>query len=90
MKKPQVNPHTRKIADIKNLSGRRDDATMSIQQEHKDYYLICDNCTKEIGPFDEFYKAVEAKKEHGWKSKKVNGQWEDWCDKCCQEGGMKK
>jgi hypothetical protein len=22
---------------------------MSIQQEHKDYYLICDNCTKEIG-----------------------------------------
>jgi hypothetical protein len=46
--------------------------------------------TQEIGPFDEFYKAVEAKKEHGWKSKKVNGQWEDWCDKCCREGGMKK
>lgn len=55
---------------------------MSIQQEYKDYYLICDKCTKELGPFDEFHEAVEAKKELGWKSKKINGQWEDWCDKC--------
>lgn len=50
------------------------------------FTLTCDNCGKELNEqFDEFYDAVEAKKENGWKSKRVNGDWEDWCDECCEE-----
>jgi hypothetical protein len=30
----------------------------------------------------DFYDAVAAKKAAGWKSRKVNGCWEDICDAC--------
>ena len=43
-----------------------------------DDYLICDNCGKELDDlFDEFDEAVEAKKVNSWKSKRINGEWED-------------
>ncbi len=49
------------------------------------YSLACDNCGEELDEqFDSFNDAVEAKKANGWKSKKVKGEWEDWCDKCCK------
>jgi len=59
---------------------------MSIEKEYGEFYLTCDNCGNVAGKvFDGFEKAVEAKKELGWKSKKINGQWEDWCEECCEE-----
>lgn len=59
---------------------------MSIDNTAGRFTLICDNCGEELDEmFDDFYDAVEAKKENGWKSKKVNGNWEDWCNKCCEE-----
>ena len=62
---------------------------MSISKFGRKYFLACDNCGKEYEvPFDDFHEAVEAKKEDGWKSKKINGEWEDWCPDC-QQGGLK-
>ena len=59
---------------------------MSIDKSCNSFDLTCDNCGKVMDEsFDDFYDAVEAKKENGWKSKKRNGNWEDWCDECCEE-----
>jgi len=44
--------------------------------------LICDYCRKEIGGFQDFYDAVDYKKEHDWKSIKVLDEWTDVCPKC--------
>ena len=58
---------------------------MSIDKSCGTFNLTCDNCGEELeGDFEDFYEAVEAKKENGWKSRKVDGNWEDWCDKCCE------
>jgi hypothetical protein len=58
---------------------------MSIEKEYGEFYLTCDNCGNDAGKvFDSFERAVEAKKGLGWKSKKINGQWEDWCEECCK------
>lgn len=58
---------------------------MSIEKFAGFYSLICDNCGKELDEqFYDFYDAIEAKKENGWKSRKVHGNWEDWCEKCCE------
>lgn len=49
------------------------------------FNLVCDNCSKvNDEEFSSFHDAVDAKKELGWKSQKVNGEWEDWCDECCE------
>lgn len=59
---------------------------MSIEKFAGFFSLTCDNCGEELNEqFDEFHDAVEAKKDNGWKSKRINGDWEDWCDKCCEE-----
>jgi hypothetical protein len=49
------------------------------------YDIVCDNCGEETNEdFDSFQEAVEWKKDksNGWKSKKVNGKWEDHCPEC--------
>lgn len=47
------------------------------------YCLICDICyEKAEKDFDDFYDAVEYKKENGWKSQKHKGEWEDVCPEC--------
>lgn len=47
------------------------------------YSLVCDCCGEQLPEeFFEFHDAVEAKKEEGWKSVKVNGKWEDHCPSC--------
>lgn len=49
------------------------------------YTLTCDICGEEYPEtFFDFYDAVQAKKDNGWKSRKINGEWADICDKCCQ------
>jgi hypothetical protein len=57
-----------------------------IDKQGGQYYLICDICGEEADEaFDDFYDAVQYKKDNGWKSQKRNGQWEDVCPDC-QEG----
>lgn len=58
---------------------------MSIDWLSGSYIPTCDNCGARLWPEGDFYDAVEAKKRAGWKSRKVNGDWEDWCDTCLDE-----
>jgi Fe2+ or Zn2+ uptake regulation protein len=58
---------------------------MSIERNGIAYTLTCDNCGYEHDDeFDDFDDAVAAKREDGWKSRKVNGEWEDWCPDCVE------
>lgn len=50
------------------------------------YTLTCDICGEDASEnFDDFYDAVQYKKDNGWKSQKRNGQWEDVCPECQEE-----
>ena len=50
------------------------------------YTLTCDICGDEYPEtFFDFYDAVEAKKENGWKSRKTDGEWVDVCSACLDE-----
>lgn len=52
----------------------------------EEYVLICDMCEEtQAGPFESFYDAVQHKKDNGWKSRKINGSWNDVCPKCTKE-----
>ena len=54
-----------------------------IDKQSGRYHLACDVCGEEIDEtFDDFYDAVQHKKDNGWKSQKVNGEWEDVCPEC--------
>ena len=46
------------------------------------YALICDECGHEVKYFNTFDEAVEYKKENGWKSKRVDGEWVNVCPDC--------
>lgn len=56
---------------------------MSIQREGRAYVPTCDICGDTLPDEYDFNDAVTAKKREGWKSRKVNGEWEDVCT-CCQ------
>ncbi|NLW90028.1 MAG: hypothetical protein GXY34_00285 [Syntrophomonadaceae bacterium] len=59
---------------------------MTIDNSHGKYDLICDNCGYIYDePVIGFHDALDVKKEAGWKSKKRNGNWEDWCPECAGE-----
>lgn len=49
--------------------------------------IYCDVCFEfaEV-TFPEFMDAVKYKKQHGWKSQRRGGEWEDVCPEC-QEAG---
>ena len=54
-----------------------------IEKSGGQFILYCDICGEESdGAFDDFYEAVDYKKDSGWKSQKHNGQWEDVCPEC--------
>jgi len=54
-----------------------------IDRDYDDYYLVCDNCGRQVDePFDSWEKAVEAKKENGYTSKKYGNGWKDLCPEC--------
>lgn len=56
---------------------------MSIERFGDNYTLTCDNCGDDHPDiFTDFEEAVEAKRDDGWKSRMVNGVWEDWCPEC--------
>lgn len=51
---------------------------MSIEKDYDIYIAVCD-----IGPFEDFYDAVDAKKAAGWRSRKdAHGEWIDLCPAC--------
>lgn len=50
------------------------------------YTLTCDMCGDEYQEtFFDFYDAVKAKRENGWKSRKTGDEWMDVCDACLEE-----
>lgn len=54
-----------------------------IDKSFGSYSLICDICGEEAKKeFDDFYEAVDYKKKEGWKSKKIDGEWQDVCPEC--------
>lgn len=59
---------------------------MSIVKEGRAHVLRCDICgDKALQDFDDFWDAVQYKKDNGWKVKKWDGEWTDICTEC-QEG----
>ena len=47
------------------------------------YTLSCDICGEEYPEhFSDFYDALEAKRDAGWKSRKTDEGWADVCDEC--------
>ena len=47
------------------------------------YTLTCDICGEDAPEtFDDFYDAVQYKKDNDWKSQKYKGEWEDVCPEC--------
>ncbi len=58
---------------------------MSIERKDGKFVPTCDVCYFELDPENGFYDAVDAKKEAGWRSKKVKGEWEDICKKCQED-----
>jgi len=56
---------------------------MSVEKSYGMFYPTCDICGDALPPEHDFYDAVEAKKEAGWKSRKgENGEWQDICTDC--------
>lgn len=46
------------------------------------YITTCDICGCQLTPQYEFMDAVSAKRNAGWKSKKIDGEWIDLCPEC--------
>lgn len=46
------------------------------------YTPVCDMCGAELETQYDFDDAVEAKKNAGWKSRKLDGEWIDLCQDC--------
>ena len=57
-----------------------------IERQGEEYILTCSYCEEEADEaFDEFWEAVEYRKENGWRSVKAkNGEWWDLCPSCNQ------
>lgn len=59
---------------------------MAIQKRYEGRYsyyaLVCDHCGDEAGHFDDFYEAVDEKKNYGFRSVNQNGEWSDLCPDC--------
>lgn len=58
-----------------------------IHQSAGFYVIECDECGEESEGFDDFYDAVEWKKDrsNGWRSRKVDGDWQDLCPECAEK-----
>ena len=49
------------------------------------YIATCDLCGAELPPESLWIETVEAKKANGWRSRKIDGEWEDICPDCQSE-----
>jgi uncharacterized protein YycO len=56
---------------------------VSIERDDGVYVAICDDCgdTEDFN-LDDFSDVVDAMKERGWKSKKIDNEWENHCPDC--------
>ena len=55
---------------------------MSIEKIGNTYTPICDSCGTVLDGKSGFYDAVAEKKTNGWRSKKYEGDWMDFCPDC--------
>jgi len=53
-----------------------------IDKEYGYYRITCDVCGSYVTGFDTFDDALDHKKSRGWKSKKINSEWQDQCKRC--------
>lgn len=58
---------------------------MSIESYDGIHTPTCDYCGAELPAEFDFYDAVDAKKQAGWRSVKDDLGWSDYCDKCWLE-----
>ena len=62
---------------------------MSIEKKwvggEETYTPVCDVCGDELDYEYDFYDAVDAKKRAGWRSRQINGEWIDVCDRCLED-----
>lgn len=53
-----------------------------IDRVYNEFRLVCDVCGNEETGFNYFDEAVEARKELGWISRRINGEYQDICPDC--------
>ncbi len=58
---------------------------MSIERFRDQFTPVCDLCEARLPGEFSFHDAVQAKKDAGWISRKVDGEWEDVCPDCQRE-----
>ena len=56
-----------------------------IEKMRGKYIPVCDVCGESLDPEDDFYDAVQAKKDAGWKTERYDDVWTDACDRCRQQ-----
>lgn len=56
-----------------------------IERFYGQYTPCCDYCEKTLPGQPSFGAAIQAKKDAGWESRKVDGEWVDICDDCLFE-----
>lgn len=58
----------------------------TIYEGNETYYVpVCDRCGNTLEPEEEFSDAVQAKKDAGWRSFNVDGQWKNVCTDCLEK-----
>lgn len=55
---------------------------MSIERFYGQYTPVCDYCDKTLPGERSYADAIRAKREAGWESRKVDGEWLDICTDC--------
>lgn len=58
---------------------------MSIERYYSNYTAVCDRCEARLPGALSFMDAVHAKRQAGWESRKIKGEWEDLCTDCLFE-----
>jgi len=57
-----------------------------ISKEYGKFTLSCDICgSASEKEYDTFQDAIDAKKDIGWQSKKIDDQWADVCPDCLEK-----
>ncbi len=54
-----------------------------IDKQYGDYIIICDVCQETaLEGFDTFQEVMDARREEGWVTARVGGEWADICPEC--------
>ena len=61
-----------------------------IDRNYRQFTPVCDCCGTRLPGGESFAEAVQIKRDAGWISRKVDGEWEDVCTDCqFEERGYK-